>query len=160
MTPEIREFIARSDYYRGAVQELAGLLPAEEAALDALIGETVAESDQTAFGFIVMAALCAGRPVQARHLARGTGLMPEKLTLGIIASHMGDVQGPLLEAVTNLGLQVEEVASTALFLAAKWHEEHGERRIPAKLVAAARVASAEPSKARRMTFGCCMPSRR
>ena len=39
MNPEIRDFIARSDYYQGAVRELAGLLPAEDAALDELIAD-------------------------------------------------------------------------------------------------------------------------
>jgi hypothetical protein len=44
MNPEIREYIARSDYYRGSVQELGKLLLADDAALDALIAETVAEN--------------------------------------------------------------------------------------------------------------------
>ena len=142
MNPEIREYIARSDYYRGSVQELGKLLPADDAALDGLIAETVAENDQLAFIFVTMAALCAGRPVQARHLARGTSLMPEKFTLGTIASHMaGDIAKPLLEAVTEQNLSIPELASTALYLAANWHQEHGEGRLPARLIAAARVAA-------------------
>jgi hypothetical protein len=142
MNPEIRDFIARSDYYQGAVRELAGLLPAEDAALDALIAETVAESDETEFVFVTMAALGAGRPVQARHLARGIMLMPEKHTFGTIALHMeGDIAEPLLEAVTKLTLPTMELLSSALFLAAQWHQEHDGGRLPPKLIAAARTAT-------------------
>ena len=124
MIPEIRDFIGRSHYYQGAVRELAGMLPADDAALDALIAETVAASDANEFVFIVMAAFCAGRPVQARHLARGTVLIPEEWTLGAFASHMeGDIAGPLVEAVTNT-LLMPKIVSSALFLAARWNQEH------------------------------------
>ena len=128
MNPEIRDFVDRSDYCQGALSELAKLLPADDTALDALIGETVAESGQTEFVFVTMAALCAGRPVQARHLARGTILMPDKHTFGTIALHMdGDIAEPLLEAVTNLNLPTRELLTTALFLAANWHQKNLEK---------------------------------
>ena len=53
---EVKEFIARSDYYQGSVRELATMLPAEDAALDALITQAVAASDDQAFVFLAMAA--------------------------------------------------------------------------------------------------------
>ena len=146
MNQEIRDFIERSDYYRGSVRELAGMLPPEDEALDRLIGETVAASDQNAFAFIVMAALHAGRPVQARHLARGIILMPEKITLGTFACHVqGDITGPLTDALTNLNLPSTEFISTALFLAATWHQEHGGGKLPGPLVSAARKAARNKS---------------
>jgi hypothetical protein len=53
----------------------------------------------------------------------------------------GDIAGPLLEAVTNLNLTTPELVSSALFLAAKWHEENGGGRLPGRLIAAARTAA-------------------
>ena len=142
MNQEIHDFIERSDYYQGSVRELAGMLPPDDEALDRLIGETVAASDQNAFAFVVMAALHAGRPVQARHLARGIMLIPEKITLGTFACHMqGDITGPLTDAVTNLRLPTTEFLSTALFLAATWQQEHGGGKLPGALVSAARMAA-------------------
>ena len=142
MSQEIHDFIERSDYYQGSVRELAGMLPPDDAALDELIGKTVAASDQNAFAFIVMAAFHAGRPVQARHLARGTILMPEKLTLGTFACHMtGDITKPLTDAVDHLQLPISEILSTALFLAATWHQEHGGGKLPGALVSVARKAA-------------------
>ena len=142
MNQEIHDFIERSDYYRDSVRVLAGMLPPEDEALDRLIGETVAASDQNAFAFIVMAAFQAGRPVQARHLARGIILMPEKITLGAFACHMqGDITGPLTDALTNLHLSTAEFVSSALFLAARWHQEHGGGKLPGPLLSAARQAA-------------------
>jgi len=141
MQPEIKQFIEHSDYYQGAVRDLAKLLPADDAELDALIGETVAASDQRAFIFITIAALEAQRPVDARHLARGTMLMPDKHALGTIALHMtGDIAQPLLEAVTSLNLETPELVSSALFLAAHWQKENN-GRVSSKLIGAARTAA-------------------
>ncbi len=148
MSREIHDFIERSDYFEGSVRELAGMLPPDDLALDRLIGETVATSDQNAFAFIAMAAFHAGRPVQARHLARGTILMPEKLTLGTFACHMeGDITTPLTDAVTNQVLPSTEIISTSLFLAAKWHQEHVGGRLPGPLVSVARIAARNKSNA-------------
>ncbi len=140
MNPEIREFIGRSAYCQREVRTLAGMLPADNAALDALIGETVVTSDQREFLFLVMAALSAGRPVSARHLALGTVLIPDPWTLGGIVTHMqGDIATPLVEAVRNVFLPPNIVAN-ALFLAAHWHEEHSGGKLPGPLIGAARVA--------------------
>src|SRR5690242_16046962 len=126
MSPEIHDFIERSQFCQGAIRELAGMLPADDDALDALIAETVAASDQIEFVFIVLAALSAGRRVPGRHLARGTILLSDKITLGVIACHMdGDIAGPLIEAVTRLRLASKELISSALYLAARWQTDHG-----------------------------------
>lgn len=141
MNSTIHDFIERSHYCQATLLQLGTMLPPEDAALDALIGDLVQASDQHQFVFVVMAALCAGRPVQARHLARGTVLLPERLTLGIIASHMqGDITAPLIEAASrgNLGA---ELASTALFLAAHWHQQHRGGKLPADLIGVARTVA-------------------
>ena len=141
MNLEIQTFIEQSDYYRDTVSQLAGMLPADDTALDLLIDEAVAASDQTAFAFVVMAAFHANRPVHARHLARGTMLMPEKITLGVFACHMtGDIATPLTAAVMNLRLPAMELVSSAVFLAAHWHQENHTPKIPSAVVSAARLA--------------------
>ena len=141
MNLEIQTFVEQSDYYRDTVCQLAGMLPADDAALDLLIGETIAASDQTAFAFVVMAAFQANRPVPARHLARGTMLMPEKITLGVFACHMtGDIATPLTEALMNLRLPATELVSSAAYLAARWHQDNHTPKIPGAVVSAARLA--------------------
>src|ERR1051325_9465684 len=136
----IREFIARADFHRAAIRELMGLLPAGDAALDRIIGEAVTRSEDLEFIFLVLAALCAERPVQARHLAHGTMLVPDKYLLGVIASRMqGDMAAPLLHAASELRLPTTEMVSTALFLAASCQVDHG-GKVSAKLVSAARIA--------------------
>jgi hypothetical protein len=141
----LQEFVARTDYYQGSIRELAGLLPADDTALDTLIAQAVAASADQEFIYVVMAALTAGRPVAARHLARGTILIPDKWTLGIIATHsQGDIASPLVEAVRELRLPSTELVSSALFLAAEWCREHQGGKIPGALIGAARTAARNP----------------
>jgi hypothetical protein len=141
MTSEMAEFIGRSPYCKATVRELAGMLPADEAGLDELIAGTVARSDNLQFCFVAMAAFCAGRPVQARHLARGAILLPEKWTVGLFACHMtGEVAGPLLDAVTNTRL-TGEILSSALYLAARFHRDERGGKLPGTLIGAARTAA-------------------
>jgi hypothetical protein len=138
---ELREFISRSDYCQEASRELARLLPQDDALLDEVIGEVAASNNQLEFVFVVMAALAAGRPVQGRHLAMATHLMPEKHTMGAVAMHMqGDIGGPLLDAVTNLNLPSAELVAVALYLAATWYQKNG-GELPARLISAARRAT-------------------
>ena len=116
------------------------MLPPDDAALDALIGETVARCDGVEFTYLVMAAFSAARLVQARHLARGTILLPETWTLGAFASHMqGDIATPLVDAARNTNLNTAMVA-TALALAAEWHKHHSGGKLPGPLIGAARAA--------------------
>ena len=148
MNTELQQFIERSDYYQGALRELALLLPVDDAELDALIAETVAGSDQLSFVFIVMAALALHRPVQGRHLTHGAILIPDKLTLGVMATHMtGDIARPLVEAVTTLVLPKTELVSSALFLAANWQHEHEGGKLSGKLIGAARTAARDKTNA-------------
>ena len=141
MNPEMRALIERESYCRATMNELAALLPKDDGELDLLIGDTVARSDQLDFIYIVMAALIAERPVQARHLRHGLILMPERWTLGVIATHMvGDIATPLAEAVTSVKLDLEVLAA-AVYLAAWWRQEHGGGKVSGPLLAAARSSA-------------------
>ncbi len=110
-TTELQDLIAQAPYTRATIQTLAERLPEEDAALDALIGEAVQRSDDVLFIELVMAALSRGRPVAARHLARGAMLLKDKWQLGAFACQMqGEVSGPLLKAITETPLAVVLVA--------------------------------------------------
>ena len=74
MNPELRQFIEQSLFCRAAVQRVAELLPPEEAGLDDVIAETVRENNPKAFFHVLVAALGAGRRVDAKHLATGATL--------------------------------------------------------------------------------------
>lgn len=141
MQPHLRHFIDHANHNQGTLRELATLLPADDAELDQLIGETVEANDQLGFVFIVEAALAVGRRVDARHLVQGAKLMPEQWTLGSVAWHcQGDVPEALLDAVQStrlLGL----LEPTALFLAAAWCKEHRDGRMPPGLVPLARTSA-------------------
>ena len=66
MNPELRQFIEQALPHRGSVEGVAERLPADDAELDALIGETVQENDVKAFLHVVVAALSRERRVDAR----------------------------------------------------------------------------------------------
>src|SRR5437762_1864568 len=79
--------------------------------------------------------------VQARHLARGAMLLPDKWVLGAFACHVqGDVAGALLEAITETKLPFELLPS-ALYLAARFHVDQRGGRLPGTLLAHARTAA-------------------
>jgi len=81
MQTELRQFIQQARYCKATVLQVAEMLPAEDAALDELIAETVKEANQTEFVYVVIAALATGRAVSVRHLPRGGQLMPNWLFL-------------------------------------------------------------------------------
>ncbi len=141
-TPELKDLIARLPYTQATVQEVALHLPEDDAALDAVLGELVAHCDDIEFVVTAHAGLHAGRAVQARHLARGAMLLPDKWLLGAFACHMqGDVAAALVEAVTGSALPFELVPS-AIYLAARFHVDgHGGNRLPGTLLSHARTAA-------------------
>ena len=141
MNPEMRDLIARSPFTQATVREVAAMLPEDDTALDALIGETVGRNDELEFIEVVQAALVKERPVSARHLARGTMLLQSKWLLGAFACHMeGDVAAPLVAAILETRLPAE-LLPTALYLAARFHVDQRGGKLPGSLVAAARTAA-------------------
>lgn len=146
MQPEMRQFIEQARYRKATVLRVAEMLPADDAALDELIGEIVAAANQTEFTYVVMAALAAGRPVSVRHLPRGAMLMQHWLFLGWIAWHMtGELAEPLLDAVQHTQLS-RDVEATALYVIAAWCQKHRNGVLPDGVLAAARsLARVKPN---------------
>jgi hypothetical protein len=137
------------------VEGVAGLLPPDDAALDALIAETVRENDVKAFMHVVTAALSRGRRVDARHLARGAMLIQEPGLLCAAALRtQGDVPAHLLDAIENTHLN-PDCAAAALHLIAFWCGEHRRGVLPPQLVPLARaLARREASEMK--NFGILM----
>ena len=139
MQVELQQFIQQAQYYQGALQELATMLPADDAALDALIAEAVTAGHQKEFVFVVMAALGANRPVQAGHLVHGAGLLPNYGTLGHVAWHVqGDVAAVLSDAIAQHVLERRTLA-TALFTIAAWCREYRAGVWPPELITQTRL---------------------
>lgn len=139
MSPELRQLIHRSKLHHGTLQAVGALLPAEDAELDELIAETVREHFQFGFAYIVLAALDAGRTVQARHLAGGAMMLTDHFLIGMVALKMqGEVAEALMEALKHSKFR-PNVEAAAMFLIAVWCREHGDRALPAELVPLART---------------------
>ncbi|MDB6156046.1 MAG: hypothetical protein JWL90_4499 [Chthoniobacteraceae bacterium] len=131
--------IDRSRFHQGAVREVAAMLPADDAELDRWIDDVVLDNDQPGFVYGVVAALSCGRRVDARHLTKGTMLMPNILTLGCVAWHMdGDVAEHLLTAVQRT-LVARDSQASALLVAAAWCLERRNGELPSGLITQARL---------------------
>ncbi|MEN9576510.1 MAG: hypothetical protein RL514_4365 [Verrucomicrobiota bacterium] len=138
MSPELRLLINRSKLHHGTLREVLALLPADDAELDELIAETVREHFQFGFAYIVLAALDAGRTVQARHLAGGAMMLTDHFLIGIVALKMqGEVAEPLMEALKHTRLRPQVEAATMLLIAV-WCREQGDRPLPEGLIPMAR----------------------
>ncbi len=143
MTPEIRALISPVTYHIAGVCKLAELLPDDEGSLDEWIAAAVRDADRGAFILLATAALHKGLRVDARHLARGTALLPHNLTVGAFAWHMsGDVDVHLLAAVRNTQMKYE-CAGAALFCAVEWAILHRNGEVPAGIAADARKLARE-----------------
>jgi hypothetical protein len=145
MTPELRQFIDEALPHRGSVEGVAKMLPADDAALDALIGETVRENDIKAFMHVITAAMSRDRRVEAHHLARGAMLFPEEgLLCAMVLRAQGDVATHLLDAIENTHLK-PVCEAKALHLIAFWCQEHRGGVMPAQLVPLARTLARRTS---------------
>ena len=141
MNPEMRQLIDRNNYHQGSIRALAALLPAEDAALDALLVETQQDGWGLEAQFVLIAALSFGRAVDARHLVRCMERMPNPETLGAVAWHMaGDVPEQLLAGVRSTRLRADFEAM-AMLIGAAWCQEHRGGKLPADFMAAARATA-------------------
>ena len=139
MNPELRRLIDRTNYHQGTVRAMAALLPADDAELDALILETLHEGGVLEFHFVVMAALGAGRSVDARHLVPGILRIPDANTLGLMAWNMkGDVPEHLLAAMRSTRLR-PEFEAVALLIIVAWCQERREGKLPEDFMVVART---------------------
>jgi hypothetical protein len=137
MNPELRQFITEARFYKAAALRVAELLPADDAALDRLVAETVQAGDQKAFMLVVVAALSRARRVDARHLARGAMMLPQWQWFPLVWQFQGEVAENLMAAIGDTQLARTSEAA-ALLLAAAWCAEHREGKLPARLIPFAR----------------------
>jgi hypothetical protein len=96
----IREYIAHADFHQAAIRELAGLLPADDAALGRIIGEAVARSEDVEFTLIEFSkAFSQTLEVLPRHVARSTMIMIGRLAAGEPGAFVGALR---LKATPNV----------------------------------------------------------
>ncbi len=133
ISPELRDLIDHTRWHQASVVAAAALLPADDEELDQWIEQAIAESDMWAFMYIVSGALTENRRLDARHLARGTALVPNHHYLGTIAWGMeGEVTAQLLVAVRETTFH-QEAEAMALLAAAAWWREYREGPPPLEL---------------------------
>ena len=115
------------------------MLPADDVELDAMIETAARENDLDGFLPLVIAALHAGRKVDAHHLAQGAALMYANIWIGLAAFHMtGDVAEPLMEAVRHHRVE-ENLRAACLFIVAVWCRERRGGVLPEDLITLARM---------------------
>ncbi len=137
MQTQLRQYLEHARFHLASVQRVAELLPAEDAGLDALVGETVQAGDQKAFMHVIVAALSRERPVAAKHLARGAMMLPHWQWFPLVMRFQGDVAAHLMAAMAQTQLPRHNEAA-ALLLAAAWCEEHRGGQLPEPLIPRAR----------------------
>jgi hypothetical protein len=71
-------------YHQGALRDLASQLPAPDESLDGALEAALQQRDERAFTHLLLAALDAGRQVDARHLREGAVLFPEDVSKVLI----------------------------------------------------------------------------
>ncbi|PYS34370.1 MAG: hypothetical protein DMG14_29645 [Acidobacteria bacterium] len=127
MQQELLKRARECRFLRGALLDLAAVLPPNDNELDWLIGQAVEERDNDAFVRLVFAALGAGRRVDARHLEGGASLFDDPQQLAAAAMH---VSGDEVGAERN---------ATALLLAGLWCKENANAAFPPELIVQARI---------------------
>ena len=101
MSEELRHFIQQSTFDKRTIRQLEGMLP-EASELDRLLEQLAAEYAANEFVFLVIAALAAGRTIDARHLVRGAPLLSAGEMLVETAMKMtGNVPEYLMQAIRN-----------------------------------------------------------
>ena len=130
MQTELRQFIGQARFYRAEAERLAELLPAEDAALNAIVAETVQAGDQKAFLLVLAAALSRERHVDARHLLRGAMMLTDHNWMGAVIGRLqGEVPEHLLAAIAQTQLPRTSEAAALLRVAA-WCEQRREGKLP------------------------------
>jgi SEC-C motif len=133
-------------YYQEGLRELGRHLPLEDEQLDRILAETAAAKDDLAFTHLILAALAAGRTVDARHLVEGAVLFPGLKPFASAALHCsGNVARVLAQALGRGGFQ-SHAETGVLAVAAVWCEAHPEEPMPGELISRAR------SRARELMF--------
>ncbi len=138
MDPKLRDLIENKKLHKAVVRQVQELLPSDDGELDALMEEAVASQDPRAFNTLSIAALSAKRPVDSRHLVRGTRLFTHPEWMGLLAWKMkGEVAQHLVEGART-GCMKRNLHAAALMIAAEWSMEFSDGRLPPDLIAEAR----------------------
>ncbi len=125
-------------FCQSALIAFGSALPANDDVLDEIIAEAVRLRDHVAFTHLVLAALHAGREVDAHHLVIGASLLTEQGILSTLVWHLsGNVAEALVEAIASERTTFEP-ETFILLLAAQWAHERGEDKYPPNLMIRAR----------------------
>ena len=130
MDPTLRELIDHSTFHKGTVRAVAALLPASDAELDALVGETVAHNDIFGFLFVLTAALDTARRVDVRHMVKAASMTGDHHRFTNLVWKMdGDIPGALIGVIKRGGIPHEHTG-VALLLTAVWCRDHKGGALP------------------------------
>jgi hypothetical protein len=130
MSEELRRFIQKSEFDKRTIRQLEGMLP-EPGELDRLLEQLAAEYAANEFVILVIAALSAGRTIDAKHLARGASLLSAGDMLVETAMKMtGNLPEYLMQAIRNEPFSNRGKAY-ALGVVAVMHRQRGEAIPPA-----------------------------
>src|SRR5262249_46668422 len=108
----LRKEIENSHYDRLSVERIQPMLPADNNELDFLMDRLLAEQARAEFRFVVLAALAANRPVDAKYLVKGANILIRQALLSMTVMRMrGDVAKYLLEALATDAFDDLQIAS-------------------------------------------------
>jgi hypothetical protein len=139
MNSKAQGYIDEGGLSREAVEQIACMLPEDDAELDNWISEAVRESNPVGFMLIVLAALSRERPVHARHLVGGARLVGVVTYLPAIALRMqGDVAEYLLEGMRNTAMY-HWTEAAGLLSVIVWCDEHRGGIYPDQVLSQARA---------------------
>ena len=145
MHPRIREIADHCFFLRKTVEEVASLLPADDAELDDWLSEAVAGREATLFVFLAVAAMHLGRGVASAHLDRGLHLIADQVIVGVTAwrARGEDVPERILDALRHTAISPVNQAAL-LFIAAEWCKERRNGEFPSELLTEARLLARKP----------------
>ncbi|HEY0548374.1 MAG TPA: SEC-C metal-binding domain-containing protein [Verrucomicrobiae bacterium] len=138
MPPELLPYLEQTNFYQASLRRLGERLPAEDAGLCQWIEQTIRANEPAALMCLLLAALDAGRKVDAKHLAEGARLLPApELLLNLALRMEGNVAAHLMTAVQKTVMPLRMTA-VALLTIATWCQEH-QRELPSGFRAEARL---------------------
>jgi hypothetical protein len=138
MPPELLPYLEQSNFYQASLRDLGQRLPADDVALSEWIEQTIRANEPAAVMCVLLAALDAGRKVDAKHMEQGARLLPAPQMLLTIALRLeGDVASHLIWAVKFTVMPLP-IMSAALLAIAAWCEEK-QRPLPPDFPSAARL---------------------
>src|SRR5689334_2503853 len=144
MDSELRAFIQHADFQQSSVKYVAERLPDDDNELDRDIEQAIKHINVREFKYLTLAALVAGRAVDARHLATSISMLHTAGWLSDVALRMrGEVGRFLVQGLDAAHFNLE-TQSTVLCLAAIWCSENRNSVFPELLIPRARQLARFP----------------